>query len=251
MRSACHAGHHHDQTLVGGELVARGQRTGQSGRARGADVEAGLLRQSVSGEYLGFGGDDRSPAAGLHRTHVGDPVVGLVIEDAVGDGVRVGPRLHHLRPLALGLRERSEALPRCRQRRASLRLHRVEALLADVDARGARPALGLAIGAGAEQVVEAIQGLLVRRQLTADAAQALKDRGAKKVIAAATHPVCSGPAVKRIAESCLEEVIVSDTIPLGAEAKAIGKFTQLSVARLLGEAIKRIHNSDSVSSLFV
>jgi ribose-phosphate pyrophosphokinase len=84
-----------------------------------------------------------------------------------------------------------------------------------------------------------------------NAATALQERGAKRVLAAATHPVLSGPAIKRIAESCLEEVVVTDSIPLTAEAQGIKKFTQLSVARLLGEAIKRIHNSDSVSSLFV
>jgi ribose-phosphate pyrophosphokinase len=84
-----------------------------------------------------------------------------------------------------------------------------------------------------------------------NAAAALKERGARRVIAAATHPVLSGPAVQRIVESCLEEVVVTDTIPLRDEARSTGKFTQLSVARLLGEAIKRIHNSDSVSSLFV
>jgi ribose-phosphate pyrophosphokinase len=85
----------------------------------------------------------------------------------------------------------------------------------------------------------------------ANAAAALKERGARHIRAAATHPVCSGPAIKRIAESALEEVVVTDTIPLSPEALATGKFTVLSVARLLGEAIKRIHNSDSVSSLFV
>ncbi len=84
-----------------------------------------------------------------------------------------------------------------------------------------------------------------------NAASALKDRGARRIFATATHPVLSGPAVKRITDSVIEEVVVTDTIPLREEAKACGKFTQLSVARLLGEAIKRIHNSDSVSSLFV
>jgi ribose-phosphate pyrophosphokinase len=84
-----------------------------------------------------------------------------------------------------------------------------------------------------------------------NAARALKEEGARRVTAAATHPVLSGPAVERIADSPLEEVIVTDTIPLTDEAKATGKFTVLSVARLLGEAIKRIHHSDSVSSLFV
>lgn len=84
-----------------------------------------------------------------------------------------------------------------------------------------------------------------------NAAKALKDRGAKRVFAVATHPVLSGPAISRIEESCLEEVVVTDTIPLSPQARAVQKFTVLSVARLLGEAIRRIHTSDSVSSLFV
>jgi ribose-phosphate pyrophosphokinase len=82
-------------------------------------------------------------------------------------------------------------------------------------------------------------------------AKALKDQGARTVSAAATHGVLSGPAVDRIITSVLDEVVVSDTIPLSAAARATGKFKVLSVDRLLGEAIKRIHNGDSVSSLFV
>ena len=84
-----------------------------------------------------------------------------------------------------------------------------------------------------------------------NAARALVEHGAKGVIAAATHPVLSGPAIQRIIDSPLEQVVVTDTIPLSEAAQASGKFTQLSVAKLLGEAIKRIHHSDSVSSLFV
>jgi len=84
-----------------------------------------------------------------------------------------------------------------------------------------------------------------------NAANALKSAGAKEVAACATHAVLSGPAVKRIAESSLSEVIVTNTIPLTEEAKATGKFRVVSVARLLAEAIRRIHHSDSVSSLFV
>lgn len=83
------------------------------------------------------------------------------------------------------------------------------------------------------------------------AAQALKDRGAKRIVACATHGVLSGPALKRIAESPLDEVIISDTVPLREEARSSTKIKQISIARLLGEAIKRIHSSDSVSSLFV
>jgi ribose-phosphate pyrophosphokinase len=83
-----------------------------------------------------------------------------------------------------------------------------------------------------------------------NAAKALKDSGARRVYAAATHAVLSGPAVERIRNSVLEEVVVTDTIPLPPGALETGKFKVLTVARLLGEAIKRIHNSDSVSSLF-
>lgn len=83
------------------------------------------------------------------------------------------------------------------------------------------------------------------------AATALRDRGAKRIVAAATHGVLSGPAIKRILESPIDQVVITDTIPMSEAAKASGKITQVSIARLLGEAIKRIHSSDSVSSLFV
>ena len=83
------------------------------------------------------------------------------------------------------------------------------------------------------------------------AVDTLLKNGAKKVSACATHPVLSGPAIKRIMESQLQEVVVTDTIPLSAEAKACGKIKQLTVAPLLAEAIKRIHENDSVSSLFI
>jgi ribose-phosphate pyrophosphokinase len=83
-----------------------------------------------------------------------------------------------------------------------------------------------------------------------NAAQALADAGARTVSACATHPVLSGSAVERIAASVLQEVVVTDTIPLRASAAQIDKFKVLTVAHLLGEAIRRIHMGDSVSSLF-
>ncbi|MCA9587652.1 MAG: ribose-phosphate pyrophosphokinase, partial [Myxococcales bacterium] len=82
------------------------------------------------------------------------------------------------------------------------------------------------------------------------AAKALMDHGAKSVVACATHGVLSGPAIERIEASALREVVVADSIPLTPAAQACPKIKQVSIARLLGEAIKRIHNSDSVSSLF-
>ncbi len=83
------------------------------------------------------------------------------------------------------------------------------------------------------------------------AAQALKESGAAHVVAYCTHPVFSGPAITRIAESQLDEVVVTDTIPLSAEAQQCKKIRQLSVAGLLAETITRICNADSVSSLFM
>jgi ribose-phosphate pyrophosphokinase len=82
-------------------------------------------------------------------------------------------------------------------------------------------------------------------------AEVLHEQGASRVLAAGVHPVLSGPAVERIQASPLEQVIVTDTIPLGPAALACPKIRQLSVAELLGEAIRRIHEGKSVSSLFV
>ena len=83
-----------------------------------------------------------------------------------------------------------------------------------------------------------------------EAALALLDAGATEVYAAVTHPVLSGPALKRISESALEKLIVTDTIPLGRDAADHGKIMVVSVAGQIGEAIRRINNEESVSSLF-
>jgi ribose-phosphate pyrophosphokinase len=84
----------------------------------------------------------------------------------------------------------------------------------------------------------------------AKAAQALKSEGAVKVLAYCTHPVLSGGAVERIANSALDEVVVTDSIPLREDAKKCSKIRVLSVVDLLAETILRISNEDSVSSLF-
>ena len=84
-----------------------------------------------------------------------------------------------------------------------------------------------------------------------NAARALMDYGAKSVVACASHGVFSGPAIQRIQESALKEVVVTNSIAPSEEARACDKIKVLSIGRLLGEAIRRIHNSDSVSSLFV
>ncbi|MBT1073327.1 ribose-phosphate pyrophosphokinase [Pelotalea chapellei] len=83
------------------------------------------------------------------------------------------------------------------------------------------------------------------------AAKALKENGAKAIYACATHGVLSGPAIERINNSDIEEIVLTDTIPLGVNETQTNKVHMLSVADLLAEAIKRIHQDESVSSLFV
>ena len=83
------------------------------------------------------------------------------------------------------------------------------------------------------------------------AAQALMDEGASTVRACVSHAVLSGPAVERIAGSVLTEFVCTDTIMLSDEAKSCNKIVQLSIAELFGKALRRIHNADSISSLFV
>jgi len=83
------------------------------------------------------------------------------------------------------------------------------------------------------------------------AATALKENGAERVLACAVHGVLSGPAIERIESSPLDQMIVTNTIPLRGEAQQCKKIVVLSVARLLGQAIRSIHEETSVSSLFV
>jgi ribose-phosphate pyrophosphokinase len=82
------------------------------------------------------------------------------------------------------------------------------------------------------------------------AAQVLKEEGATRVVAYCTHPVLSGGAVERISASDLDELVVTDTIPLSEDGQSCGKIRQLSVAGLLAETILRIFTEESVSSLF-
>ena len=83
-----------------------------------------------------------------------------------------------------------------------------------------------------------------------NAAAALKDKGSIKTVAYAAHPVLSGPAIDRIKKSELDELVVTDTIPLTEEAMNSGKIRQLSVAELIGETVNRIVGDESVSSLY-
>jgi ribose-phosphate pyrophosphokinase len=107
------------------------------------------------------------------------------------------------------------------------------------------------IGDVKDKVVVVVDDMIDTAGTLTNGARALKKAGAREIIACASHAVLSGPAIDRIEESDLVEVVCTNSIPLSDRGKACSKIKQLSVARLLGEAVKRIHNSDSVSSLFV
>jgi ribose-phosphate pyrophosphokinase len=83
------------------------------------------------------------------------------------------------------------------------------------------------------------------------AAAALKGKGARRVVAYITHPVLSGPAIERLDNSELDELVVTDTIPLSESAVACGKIRQLGVAELLAETMRRLALDESVSSLYL
>ena len=84
-----------------------------------------------------------------------------------------------------------------------------------------------------------------------EGAKALKERGAERVVAYCTHPVLSGTAVERITNSVMDELVVTDTIPLKPDAEASDKIRIVSVAELFAETMRRICEESSVSSLFV
>ena len=138
--------------------------------------------------------------------------------------------------------------------RARAYAKRLDASVAMIDKRRTGPNVAKAmnvIGDVEGKTVMILDDMIDTAGTLTEGANACLERGAKTVYAAATHGVLSGPAIERIQNSRIEQVIITDTIPLSPEAEACKKIVQLSVADILAEAIYRIHNYDSVSSLFV
>jgi ribose-phosphate pyrophosphokinase len=131
---------------------------------------------------------------------------------------------------------------------------RLECDLAIIDKRRPRPNVAKVmniIGDVKGRTCIIMDDLVDTANTLCEAANALKDNGASKVYAYCTHAVLSGPAVSRIQASAMDELVVTDTIPLREDGEDCGKIRQLSVAGLLAETIRRISNEDSVSSLFI
>ena len=131
---------------------------------------------------------------------------------------------------------------------------RLDASLAIIDKRRVAPNVVAEmniIGEVKDQIAILLDDMIDTAGTLALAADALKKEGAKRILGCCTHAVLSGPAIQRIDESPMEELIVTNTIPLGTEAQHCGKIKVLSVAHLIGEAIRRTHEEESISSLFV
>ncbi|MDD5240316.1 MAG: ribose-phosphate diphosphokinase [Sulfuricella sp.] len=138
--------------------------------------------------------------------------------------------------------------------RARALAKRLEVDLAIIDKRRPKPNVAKVmniIGDVRGRTCVLMDDLVDTANTLCEAAAALKEHGAEKVVAYCTHPVLSGPAIERIENSKLDGLVVTDTIPLSEEAKKCGRIRQLSVAELLAETMRRISNEDSVSSLFM
>jgi len=131
---------------------------------------------------------------------------------------------------------------------------RLEADLAIIDKRRPRPNVSTVmniIGEVQGRTCVLVDDMVDTANTLCEAAAALKRHGAEKVLAYCTHPVLSGTAVERIMASALDEIVVTDTIPLTEAGRQCGKIRVLTVSGLVAETMRRISAEDSVSSLFV
>ena len=138
--------------------------------------------------------------------------------------------------------------------RARAAAKQIDCDLAIIDKRRPKPNVAKVmniIGDVAGRICVIMDDMVDTANTLCEAATALKEQGATKVVAYCTHPVLSGTAAERITNSNLDELVVTNTIPLRAEALACSKIRQLSAAELLVETIRRISNEDSVSTLFL
>jgi ribose-phosphate pyrophosphokinase len=137
--------------------------------------------------------------------------------------------------------------------RARALAKQMNADLAIIDKRRPKPNVAKVmniIGEVAGRTCLIMDDLVDTANTLCEAAAALKEKGAERVIAYCTHPVLSGPAIGRIENSALDELVVTDTIPLREEARNCKRIRQLSAAELLAETMRRINAEESVSSLF-
>jgi ribose-phosphate pyrophosphokinase len=200
-------------------------------------------------DLLEASGVDRVITMDLHASQIqgffSKPVDHLygskVLVDAIGDFIEDSSRMVIVSPDAGGV-ERARYYSKC-----------FGCSLAIVDKRRSGPGVAEAmhiIGDVAGRDAILVDDMIDTAGTLTEAANTVAEHGARRVIAAATHPVLSGPAVERITQSRIERVMVTDTIPLGAGARECEKLMTCSVNAVVGEGIRRIHGGSSLSSLF-
>lgn len=131
---------------------------------------------------------------------------------------------------------------------------RLECTLAIIDKRRTSPNVAEVmhlVGDVRDKIAIILDDMIDTAGTLTQAARALKEHGARTIYACATHGVFSGPAIDRINASDIEEVVITNTVPLGEKAALTSKIKVLSIAELLAETVRRIHEDESVSSLFV
>ncbi|MFC5487815.1 ribose-phosphate diphosphokinase [Dokdonella soli] len=219
----------------------------QDRRPRSARVP---ITAKVAAEMIGVVGTDRVLTVDLHA----DQIQGFF--DIPLDNVYASPVLladiwrHHGKDDLIVVSPDVGGVVRARA--IAKRLD--DADLAIIDKRRPRPNEATVmniIGEVKDKVCVLVDDIVDTAGTLCAAAAALKKHGARKVVAYCTHPVLSGPAIRNISGSALDELVVTDTIQLSPEAKGCGRIRQLSVAELLAETIRRIAYGESVSSLYV
>lgn len=213
-------------------------------RATRAAITAKLVADMISGA-----GVERVLTLDLHAEEI-EGFFGIPVDNVFGSPVLLGdvwrkayPKLIVVSPDVGGV---------VRARAFAKRLDDAE--LAIIDKRRPRPNESKVmniIGEVAGKSCVLIDDMVDTAGTLCLAAQALKDEGAALVVAYVTHAVLSGAAVERISNSALDELVVTDTIPISDAARQCGRIRQLSVAALLAETIRRIRDEESVSSLYI
>ena len=223
--------------------------------------------------YLGYARQDRRPRNS--RVPISAKLMASLIDRAGADRV-LTMDLHadqiqgffdiptdnvYARPVIIGdiWRKRPKKLTICAPDvgavvRARSIAEQLESQFAIIDKRRPRPNVAEVmnvIGNIEKRTCVFIDDIVDTANTLCQAAEALKDRGARAVKAYCTHPVLSGQAVERIAQSTMDELVVCNTIKLSDEAQNCNKIRQLDVSQLIGEAMRRISIGDSVSSIFV
>jgi len=198
-------------------------------------------------DLISTSGTDRVLCLDLHAGQIQGffniPVDNLFATTVLLDAIRMrysGP-LTIVSPDAGGV-ERSRAFAK-----------RLDAELAIIDKRREGPNVAEVmnvVGNVKDRTCVVVDDMVDTAGTLCQAARALMRDGARLVSAVITHPVLSGPAIKRVAESPIQDVVVTDTIPLSSDAKDCEKLKVVTIAPLLGEAVRRINNEESISSLF-